>query len=139
VLVDTVLFLASAVCVGGQACVPYRGSPATGGKCDRIVTFPNVLLPPATTYDEVRSGAKQANTNSAKWYAGFDDDDDDCVRCQADEQAANTTKLLGVFVPPVCRSAAIRLACLGSFVECSVSPTFSCAHTSSLPPPTLKV
>ncbi|ELR20679.1 Frizzled/Smoothened family membrane region protein [Acanthamoeba castellanii str. Neff] len=81
--------------VAGQGCVPYRGSPATGGKCDSVVTYSHVLLLPGQTY------------------------------AQADSATAETTKLLGVFVPPVCRSAAIRLACWGGFVECSFSPEFS--------------
>jgi hypothetical protein len=36
-----------------QACVPFRGSPHTGGKCDALVTYPNVLLRPNQTYEQV--------------------------------------------------------------------------------------
>lgn len=40
--------------VAGQAsCVPYRGSPATGGKCDSVVTYSHILLLPGQTYAQV--------------------------------------------------------------------------------------
>lgn len=26
------------------SCVPFRGSPATSGKCDHVVTYPNIYL-----------------------------------------------------------------------------------------------
>ncbi len=37
----------------GQSCVPYKGSPATGGKCDSIVTYSNVYLASGKTLDQV--------------------------------------------------------------------------------------
>jgi hypothetical protein len=36
-----------------QSCVPYRGSPHTGNKCDSLVTYPSVLLRPNQTYAQV--------------------------------------------------------------------------------------
>lgn len=48
-----VLLFAVVAVVEGQSCVPYHGSPATGGKCDSIVTYPNVLLLPTKTYTQV--------------------------------------------------------------------------------------
>jgi hypothetical protein len=45
---------------------------------------------------------------------------------QVDEATAATTKLFGVFVPPACRAAALRLSCLGGFVSCHYDTT---AHT----------
>jgi hypothetical protein len=47
------LFFAVVMTVEGQACVPYHGSPATGGKCDSVVTYPNVLLLPTKPYAKV--------------------------------------------------------------------------------------
>jgi hypothetical protein len=38
---------------------------------------------------------------------------------QADALAANSTKLLGAFVPPACRAAALQLICYSFFVPCT--------------------
>ncbi len=35
------------------ACVPYQGAPATGGKCDSVVTYSHILLLPGQTYAQV--------------------------------------------------------------------------------------
>jgi hypothetical protein len=47
------LYASVVVEVAGQGCVPYRGSPATGGKCDSVVTYSHVLLLPGQTYAQV--------------------------------------------------------------------------------------
>ncbi|ELR23372.1 Gprotein-coupled receptor [Acanthamoeba castellanii str. Neff] len=60
--------------------------------CDSLVTYPSVLL--------------LANQSYA----------------QVDVATAESTKLFGVFVPPACRKAALRLSCLGGFVGCQFDP-----------------
>ncbi len=37
----------------GQSCVPFKGSPATGGKCNTIITFANIYLPPGQHFQQV--------------------------------------------------------------------------------------
>jgi hypothetical protein len=133
-VVVVLLFFFVVVTVEGQACVPYHGSPATGGKCDSVVTYPNVLLLPTKPYAKVPSRSRcmqqlwftrsvyVLSRQIAVWLEGlslslF------ASPAQVDEEAASTTKLLGAFVPQACRSAAIRLACMGSFIECSFTGT----------------
>jgi len=38
--------------VFGQSCVPFTGSPLTGGKCNSIVTYSDFLLLPGETYEQ---------------------------------------------------------------------------------------
>ncbi len=39
----------------GQSCVPFKGSPATGGKCNTIITFANIYLPPGQHFQQVKT------------------------------------------------------------------------------------
>jgi hypothetical protein len=141
-----VLVCASAVVVQGQACVPFRGSPATGFKCDSVVTYSNVLILLGQSYEQVQihhhlpllsyclvlpalscctSLGFILLTHCCDWPASSARD---LRAIQADKATSETTKLLGAFVPQACRSAAIRLACFGGFPECRVVPAFSCTR-----------
>lgn len=81
------------VAAHGQSCVPFEGAPLTRHKCDAVVTWSNVLLLPGQSYDD------------------------------ADRAASELTKLFGVYVPPACRNAALRLVCMGNFVSCHFDTT----------------
>jgi hypothetical protein len=43
-----------------------------------------------------------------------------CTR-QVDAAAGASTRLFGAFVPPACRTAAIRMVCLSNFITCTTS------------------
>jgi hypothetical protein len=45
----------------GQSCVPFEGAPLTKHKCDPVVAWPNVLLMPGQTYEDVPSAPPPLN------------------------------------------------------------------------------
>lgn len=74
-----------------QSCTPFQGSPLTNYKCDVISEGTNILLRANQTYPAV------------------------------DAAAGASTRLFGAFVPPACRTAAIRMVCLSNFITCTTS------------------
>jgi hypothetical protein len=52
-----------------------------------------------------------------------------CTGAQIDRAASELTKLFGVYVPPACRDAALRLVCMGNFVSCHFD-TIAIFHVS---------
>ncbi|ELR18066.1 Frizzled/Smoothened family membrane region protein [Acanthamoeba castellanii str. Neff] len=79
------------------ACVPWRGSPATAGKCDHVMS---AVVPPSLPNNVLLIGQSYEATDKA---------------------AANKTVLMGAFFPPVCRNPLLALTCMGNFLHCRFS------------------
>jgi len=99
--------------VRAQSCVPYDGSPLTGGKCDSLVSYSNVFLPQGMSYEEVRPtyDAFILGLTLECLLATF-------FFIQLDYDVSRQTFHFSAFVPTGCRNAALRLVCLSGFVKC---------------------